>query len=199
MHRILGRLTSVAAFFFLATAVCAQGILVPRGSVWKYLDNGSDQGTAWQGTNFNDSGWASGPARLGYGGDGEVTAVNYGPDINNKYITTYFRKTFAVLNPSAFTTLNLNLLRDDGAVVYLNGTEIRRDNMPTGTITYTTLASSTIGGTDEQTFFPSTVANLLLNGNNLLAVEVHQAATNSSDISLDLELRGTNLDRKSVV
>ncbi|PYK96206.1 MAG: hypothetical protein DME19_20485 [Verrucomicrobia bacterium] len=193
MHRILGRLTSFAAFFFLATTVCAQGILVPRGSVWKYLDNGSDQGTAWQGTNFNDSGWASGPARLGYGGDGEVTAVNYGPDINNKYITTYFRKTFAVSNPSAFTTLNLNLLRDDGAVVYLNGTEIRRDNMPTGTITYTTLASSTIGGTDEQTFFPSTVANLLLNGNNLLAVEIHQAATNSSDISLDLELRGTNL------
>src|SRR5436309_15912870 len=80
MHRILGRLTSVAAFFFLATTVCAQGILVPRGSVWKYLDNGSDQGAAWQGTNFNDSAWASGPARLGYGGDGEVTAVNYGPD-----------------------------------------------------------------------------------------------------------------------
>lgn len=66
--------------------------LVPAGSVWKYLDNGTDQGTAWRGTGFDDSAWASGPAPLGYG-DPVSTTVNYGPDPNNKYITTYFRKT----------------------------------------------------------------------------------------------------------
>jgi hypothetical protein len=172
----------------------SQGILVPRGAVWKYFDQGMDLGTNWRGAGFGDDSWASGPARLGYGGDGEVTPVSYGPDLNNKYVTTYFRKPFTVTNAAAFTTLTLNLLRDDGAVIYLNGAEVRRDNLPTGTINYTTFATSVIGGTDEQTFFPSTLGgSLLVNGTNLLAVEVHQASTNSSDIAFDLELRGVNV------
>src|SRR5262245_41272860 len=69
-------------------------LLVPRGSVWRYLDNGSNQGTNWLGLAFNDSSWSSGPARLGYGGDGEVTTVSFGPNASAKYITTYFRKAF---------------------------------------------------------------------------------------------------------
>src|SRR5262245_52466347 len=179
---------------FGLTAGFAQGILVPRGAVWKYFDQGIDLGTAWRGTGFADSAWASGPARLGYGGDGEVTPVSYGPDLNNKYVTTYFRKSFTVTNAAAFTTLTLNLLRDDGAVVYLNGAEVRRDNLPTGTITYTNFASSVIGGTDEQSYFATTLSgSTLINGLNVLAVEVHQANTNSSDIAFDLELRGTNV------
>ena len=48
--------------------------LVPTGSAWKYLDNGSNQGTAWRSTAFNDSGWAWGPAELGYGDGGEATS-----------------------------------------------------------------------------------------------------------------------------
>src|SRR5439155_10144179 len=124
----------------------SQGILVPRGSVWKYSDQGIDLGTAWRESGFGDGSWASGPARLGFGGDGEVTMVSYAPDLNNKYITTYFRKSFNVTNAAALTRLTLNLLRDDGAVVYLNGVEVRRDNMPAGTITYTNYASSVVGG-----------------------------------------------------
>ncbi|HXT39730.1 MAG TPA: Ig-like domain-containing protein, partial [Candidatus Angelobacter sp.] len=183
-----------ALFLAGASAVFGQGILVPRGAVWKYLDNGSDQGTAWYGTNFNDSTWASGAARLGYGGDGEVTTVSYGPDPNNTYITTYFRRSFVVTNAAAFATLTLNLLRDDGAVVYLNGTEVRRDNMPAGVPTYTTLATTLVAGTDEQTYFSSLISgSYLVTGTNQLAVEIHQGGTNSPDIALDLELRGTNV------
>src|SRR5437867_2791395 len=153
--------SSLLLLGLFAASAFAQGVLIPRGAVWKYLDNGSDQGTAWKETNFDDSGWKSGPARLGYGGDGEVTVVGFGPDGNNKFITTYFRKAFDVTNPKTFDSLTLNLLRDDGAVVYLNGTEIRRDNMPAGPINYQTPASAVIGGADEQTYFPSTVpANL---------------------------------------
>src|SRR6185312_3578255 len=160
-----------ALFLAGASAVFGQGILVPRGAVWKYLDNGSDQGTAWYGTNFNDSTWASGAARLGYGGDGEVTTVSYGPDPNNTYITTYFRRSFVVTNAAAFAALTLNLLRDDGAVVYLNGTEVRRDNMPAGVPTYTTLATTLVAGTDEQTYFSSLISgSYLVTGTNQLAV-----------------------------
>ena len=79
----------VAIFLsFASWRAHSQGILVPRGSVWKYFDQGIDLGTAWRATAFADGAWASGPARLGYGGDGEVTPVSYGPDLNNKYVTT---------------------------------------------------------------------------------------------------------------
>ena len=98
--------------------------LLPAGSVWKYLDNGSDQSTAWRATNFDDNAWRSGPAQLGYGDGDEATTVGYGPDSNNKYITTYFRRRFDVADRSSFTNLLLRLQRDDGAVVYLNGLEV---------------------------------------------------------------------------
>src|SRR5437867_1275407 len=96
-------------------------ILVASGSTWKYLDDGSDQGTAWQASSFGDSGWRSGPAELGYGDSAEDivtnTVVSYGPDAKNKYITTYFRDTFNVADPSSDDLLNLGLMRDDGGVV----------------------------------------------------------------------------------
>src|SRR5204862_4551662 len=81
--------------------------LVPAGSTWRYLDNGSDQGTAWRLPGFNDAGWASGLAQLGYGDGDEATVVGYGGNASAKYITTYFRRTFSVTNPAAVGSLTL--------------------------------------------------------------------------------------------
>jgi hypothetical protein len=165
-------------------------VLVPDGSTWRYLDDGSDQGTAWRETDFDDSGWASGPAQLGYGDGDEATTVSYGGDAENKHITTYFRHSFDVADASIFESLTLRVLRDDGATVYLNGTEVFRTNMPDGDVGYGTLAASTVGGSDESAFFTTSVDPAILNdGSNVLAVEIHQAAVTSSDISFDLELR----------
>ena len=173
-------------------AVDAQTVLVPTGAVWRYLDNGSNQGTAWRAPTFNDGAWASGPAQLGYGDGGEATVVRFGPSASNKYITTYFRRAFTVVDRTAFSALTLRLLRDDGAVVYLNGVEVFRSNMPAGTIGYRTLASTAIGGAAENTFVSATLsAGGLVNGANVLAVEVHQSSASSSDLSFDLELIGT--------
>ena len=163
-----------------------------KGSVWKYLDNGSNQGTAWTSRTFNDSAWASGPAQLGYGDGDEATIVNYGSDTNNKYITTYFRSAFVLTGAASVSGLNVNVLRDDGAVVYLNGTEVFRSNMPSGPVDYLTPALVAVGGGDETTnFYPSSVdPSLLINGTNVIAVEIHQSSGTSSDISFDLELTG---------
>jgi hypothetical protein len=162
---------------------------VPAGSVWKYLDDGSNQGTAWRTLDFNDGAWPSGPARLGYGGDGEVTTVSYGPDPNNKYITTWFRHRFRVADPAVFTNLLARLQRDDGAVVYLNGSEVWRQNMPAGTITYTTPASATVSGPDEIAWLTTNLPpGLLRAGTNVVAVEVHQVNATSSDLGFDFEL-----------
>jgi hypothetical protein len=174
--------------------------LITAGSTWKYLDDGSDQGTAQDGVRwfanpaYDDSLWLEGPAELGYGdaseGRPEATVVNSGPS-RNFFITTYFRRTFNVNNASQYSGLNLRLVRDDGAVVYLNGVEVARSNMPAGAINFQTHASSAIGGTDEYTFSDFTIdASLLTNGNNVIAVEIHQSSATSSDISFDLELNG---------
>lgn len=166
--------------------------IISSGSTWKYLDNGTDQGTAWRSSSFDDSTWKSGAGQLGYGDGDEATVVSYGPSSTARYITTYFRRTFSVTDPSAFSNLVLSLLRDDGAVVYLNGTEVFRSNMPTGTILYTTLASSGIGSADENTWHGVSLSpNMLVAGTNVIAVEVHQNSASSSDLSFDLQLGGT--------
>lgn len=191
-HLVLG-ISFLVGWGWGEAARAEQVALVPRGSVWKYLDNGGDQGTAWRGLFFDDSGWAAGAAQLGYGDSDETTIVSYGPDANNKYITTYFRRAFTVDNPAAWTRLRLRVLRDDGAVVYLNGFEVARPNMPGGTITYQTRAVAAVGDSDEDRFFDFTLPpSVLLVGNNVLAVEVHQQSPTSSDVSFDLELLATN-------
>ena len=172
----------------LTPAVAAAVDLVPQDSVWRYLDDGSDQGTAWRETAFADGSWASGPAELGYGDGDEATVVD-GGQAGNRHITTYFRHTFSVADPASVFGLQLQLLRDDGAVVYLNGTEVYRINMPGGTITSSTRASGAIGGSTERTFESTSVsAALLVAGDNVVAVEIHQASPTSSDISFNLVL-----------
>ena len=164
---------------------------IAKGSVWKYLDNGSDQGTAWRAPVFDDSAWAQGAAPLGYGDSWMVTTV-FSPPAPNRYITTYFRKTISVTDPDEITALNLGIQRDDGAVVYLNGTEVFRTNMPEGEINYLTFSSTIVSGADETTFFPGTVpTNLLAPGENVIAVEVHQRDGTSSDLTFDFELIAT--------
>ena len=166
--------------------------LLASGSNWKYFDQGTDQGTNWRTAAFNDAAWASGNAELGYGDGDEATTVGFGPNSATKYITTYFRRIFNVSNVSSVSGLRLRLKRDDGAIVYVNGVEVTRSNMPSGATTAATLATSGVGGVDEQTFYEFDInASLLVNGQNLIAVELHQSSANSSDISFDAELIAT--------
>jgi hypothetical protein len=169
--------------------------LIARGSVWRYKDNGSNQGTAWRNLGFNDNSWAAGPAQLGYGDGDEATVVGYGPNSGSKYATTYFRHVFNVENAADLTELTLSIVRDDGAVVYINGVEAApRINMPSGQINYLTWAQGAgvpVGGSDESTFYTYDIdPAVLVNGDNIIAVEIHQASGSSSDISFDLELVG---------
>ncbi|HKQ36728.1 MAG TPA: ThuA domain-containing protein [Verrucomicrobiae bacterium] len=171
--------------------------MIPPGAVWKYLDNGLSPAINWNQLAFNDSLWASGPAMLGYGDANGVlprTTNSFGPNPNNKYITTYYRRQFVISNTWGLINLTARLQRDDGAVGYLNGAEVFRSNMPIGPVSNTTLASTAVGNADETRFYLLTVdPSLLRNGTNLLAVEIHQSATNSSDIVFDLALQAERL------
>lgn len=173
--------------------------LIPAGSEWKYRDESSAPDNTWKNVGYNDGGWKSGNSQFGYGDGDENTVISYGSDSQNKYITSYYRRSFQITNPSDVNELKLRLMRDDGAVVYLNGTEILRSNMPAGTVTYSTLATTAVGGDEESTFFEFTFDNTnLVTGENVLAVEMHQSSGTSSDISFDLSLDAT-LSQPSVV
>lgn len=183
-------LIPLAALLMAVSTAHADDFLVGKGSTWKYLDDGSDQGTAWRDGAFDDSTWASGPAQLGYGDGDEATVVGFGPNANLKYVTTWFRQSFNVTDPNDYLQLKLSLVRDDGAAVWINGTLVALSNLP-ASFDYLTFASSTIGGSSESVFnvFP-VASSVLVPGANQLAVEIHQRTRTSSDISFDLELVG---------
>jgi hypothetical protein len=166
--------------------------VIPAGSTWRYLDNGTDQGTNWRTTGFNDAGWASGPAKLGYGDPFMATTVSYGPSSANKYVTTFFRHTFNITDTSLLSgSLKLGVVRDDGVAVYLNGTKVFIDDL-LGPYNYLTYATVPIDLADEYTFQERYISPALLRaGNNVIAAEIHQCNASSSDISFDLEMTGS--------
>ncbi len=185
------RMTPLVLVLAMASVLTARSVwgadtLVPRGATWKYWARGAPP-TGWRNTSFAETGWSAGVAELGFGDGGEATLLPAGR------ITYYFRHTFSVAR--AYRLLTLELLRDDGAVVYLNGTEVFRTNMPTGAVTDATPASSAIAPANESTFQVKGVSpHLLVTGSNVLAVEVHQASATSGDISFDLRLTGVSAD-----
>lgn len=184
------------AFFLALTLLMACRLaaqtttLFPFNSTWKYLDNGTDQGKAWRAPAFEDQAWKSGKGKFGYGHNDEATLISFGADSANKYTTTYFRKALDIDNPLVFSYFTGRVKRDDGVVVYVNGKEVYRNNMPAGTIDYQTFAiTASDHGTTALPFTINTSA--FVRGTNLIAVEVHQTNAFSFDMAFDMELVGS--------
>lgn len=154
--------------------------IVKLNDTWKYYDKGEAPAN-WRTTGFNDSSWSSGTAPLGYGMTGVKTKVSYGSDAENKYPTTYFRKTIKLSStPTRSDVFLLNYQVDDGFVVYVNGQEAGRYNMPSGNITFNSYSSSYA----ESTPLTGTLnisSSLFKSGDNVIAVEIHNNKASSSD------------------
>ena len=164
--------------------IVQQSTLVAQGAAWRYLDTGVAPPADWTDASFDASLWSEGPAPLGYG-DPVATEVSFGPDPAAKHITTWFRHAFSV----DAATLTASLRVDDGALVRLNGQEIVRANLPAGVIAPDTPASTTVSGAGELAYADTVLpAVALVEGTNVLAVEVHQVVGNSSDLVLDVGL-----------
>lgn len=159
------------------------------GQNWKYNDDGVDLNTEWSQLGYDASSWSSGIGEFGYGDGDEATLVSFGPDGGNKFITTYFRKEFNYSgDDSNPVSCILNIRRDDGVVVYHNGVEVLRSNMPSGNVNYLTQAIDAIGGAGESALNEFLVELPLVTGTNVLGIEVHQVNGQSSDISFDASL-----------
>lgn len=175
------------------TSSLAASILVEsRGQThWKYVDDGTEPPAEWTQIGFDDSKWKLGCAPLGYGERGLATQLSYGGDHAAKYLTSYFRRSFKVAPAHGLSQLVILLRVDDGAIVYLNGKEVIRENIAAGPTNSKTAAQRRIDGTGEGSYSRYLMpAALLVAGQNELAVEVHQCNAVSSDLFFDLLLKG---------
>ncbi|WP_153392840.1 delta-60 repeat domain-containing protein [Ornithinicoccus halotolerans] len=162
--------------------------IAPSAAGWRYWDGGP-RPPGWAAPEFDDSSWRAGPAELGYGDGDEATVIGFGPSSWEKYMASYFRMSFTAEQEPV--ELTLRLLADDGAVVYLNGHEVARDNMPAGTVDGATAAASGRWGNAERAWRSFSLnPSQVVAGTNVLAVEVHQDQPTSSDLSMDAELLG---------
>ncbi len=123
---------------------------------------------------------------------GAGLAVNTNTPLASGRSTYYFRKSFIFSGAPARTQLRLSSLVADGAVFYLNGVEVYRQNMPDGSIDYSTPALSAVS-TPASTGQVSISSSSLVAGSNLLAVEVHLAADNAAGVLNGAELFSTPL------
>jgi hypothetical protein len=156
-------------------------LLVDRFGSWRYRPTAPPAG--WNARTFADSTWASGRAEIGFGDGDEVTRIAATRQL-------YLRRSFTIADRAAWRVLHLRLLADAGAAVYLNGTEVARDNLPAGPLTPDTRALSSKWTRGERSYVEVDVpASLLVTGTNTLAVEVH-TAPNPDDMSFAIELLG---------
>jgi hypothetical protein len=189
--RLVGGLLPAICFFQPALVPARDIVQAGSATVWKYLDNGSAPAADWKQPDFDDSQWKSGKAPLGYGEPKLSTQVRTGAEAGPQAITTWFRCKFDSPNLKPGERLVVVLCVDDGAVVYLNGQEIGRTNMPDGPVDASTVARRVIPNDDEGFYSRLRVPTeaLVPGKSNLLAVEVHQGAARSSDLFFDLALK----------
>ena len=158
--------------------------LFPTSQIWRYYDQGSLDGINWTDVDFNDEQWPSGAAPLGYSVGKErdyATIISYGDDETNKYPTYYFRTTFNLdKEPAANEIFRLSYKVDDGMIVYVNGVEAMRYNMPGGTVNFDKCAITYSSGNTEN--IVDLDASLFRQGTNVVAVELHNCSVVSSDV-----------------
>jgi trimeric autotransporter adhesin len=168
-------------------------VLVPANATWRYhADAATAPAADWSSADFDDSGWSSGAAPLGWGDTSIVTNVDPANG-QQRPITAYYRDGFDVTDPSSLTDLQVTTRADDGIVVYLNGHEIARKNMPaTGAVgpnTYATAAPRTSAATADPLVVPLDRSQLVA-GRNVVAVEVHSNYRATPNTSMALTLTG---------
>lgn len=165
------------------SAIQAQTIIFDKATSWRYDDNGVQLADQWNNASFDISAWPSGNGPLGYGDPVTTT-------IKKPLNTAYFTKDFTVNLSDLSAVMELGVMRDDGIIVFLNGVEVVRDNMPAGTITYETLSSTTVDGANESIYNIFSIPKAkFVQGVNRISIELHNRGASSSDLRVDAYLK----------
>ena len=166
----------------MAPRLAASYALIDGNSSWSYLPGSGETPPGWSEPGFDDSGWAAGPGGIGYGDGDDLTEL---ADMQGNYLSVFCRRTFWIDCPGEINLAVLSAIYDDGMVIYLNGEELARANMPAGGVSRLTRAVSSV---ESAVVDLEIGGELLRRGENVLAVSVHNTSINSSDLSFMLTL-----------
>mgnify|MGYP000206345182 CR=1 FL=1 len=185
---------NLSLFIFVSLNTFSQKKIISTGDNWQYYDDEKTPTAGWEKSDEFTKNWKLGVSPLGYGDSKVKTKIGFGDDPKAKHITKYFKIKFRLDDPYQNLAYSLNLLRDDGAVVYLNGREIMRSNMPIGKITNSTLANSLVVTSEAENNFHKKLLlpDDLISGINTISVSVHKARKTSVDCIFDLEIIAEN-------
>ncbi|RJU01667.1 PKD domain-containing protein [Arthrobacter frigidicola] len=179
----------------VSAAVAGQeSVLIAAKSPWSWRYEAPAPPTSWKANGFDATAWKSGPAVLGFGSAGLGTDVDFTPETTtDRPLTAYFLRQFSVPSAASVSKLTLQTVADDGVVVYVNGTEVGRKNLPTGPISHSTYASSSVSTSTANTtpFVIDVPVALLVDGVNTVAVETHVNYRATRDMSMDLTAKAT--------
>ncbi len=187
------RSASTAALSFDPASVPVEVTLLDSGAIWRWRWSGVTVPTGWNDVAFEDSSWASGAAPLGFGAGGLATTVTTGD--TTRPISMQFRTKVAVNDPATLREARLSVVVNDGAIVFLNGVEIGRKNLPPGTVTqgtYATAAPREAAAVADPLVI-DVPAGRLRAGDNVIAVQTHLNYRSTPDASLHARLVATRL------
>jgi hypothetical protein len=192
------------AFFWASgkdrTTVASYRTLVNRGDNFRYLIPASSVEDSWTSAGFDDTDWAEGPSGFGYDDGDDATIVPTGTR------SVFLRRQFTVNSLEGLEELLFDVDFDDGFVAYLNGTEIARVNMNGSRPAWNAFATENyeariVNDGLPLRFFVDNPADLLVAGENLLCIQVHNVNQFSSDMSMIpfLSARFAGLNNDGVV
>jgi len=159
--------------------------VIADNATWKWRYDAATIDAAWKATTFDDSTWKTGAGPLGFGTTGLGTTIDTGMTTTTRPLSAQFRNSFSVADKNTVTAVNLSVIVNDGAVVYVNGTEVGRMNMGTGTVTQTSYATAAPTATvaNSSRLAISVPLSLIVTGTNVVAVETHLNYRSTTDAS----------------
>ncbi len=162
--------------------------VVPAGSQWKWYYRPAAPSPQWTGVDFDDSGWQSGAGHLGWGAPEVVTSLDIHAEETDRPVTAYFRRAFDLGTLTGVTSLRLQAVANDGAVVHVNGVEVGRQNMRAGVVTHTTYAPTARrhAVASATPLVVDVPASLLRVGKNVISVDTHVNYRRTPDLTFDL-------------
>lgn len=168
--------------------------LVASDATWKWWYQSTPVGADWAQPSFDDSGWKSGGAVLGWGTGSVVTGIDTFATTQDRPLTAYFRRTVTIADPSTLGSVKLTAVANDGAAIYVNGVEVARQNLPSGPLTSSTYAVTArreaVAKADP--IVVDVPLGLLKPGANVIAAETHVNYRATPDVTFELQALATS-------
>ena len=183
---------NIVLFFILlfSVKVYSQDQIIKSGDEWFFYEDGSLD-TKWFLNSTDYKNWKKGITPIGYGDKKVVTNISFGSDENKKHIVKYFKKSVTLHDPNEYLAYGFQFKRDDGIIIYVNGKEVYRNNLPLGTLTDNTLAIHRIDSDKEsEILFSILDVEKFKKGSNIISIAIHQASQSSSDCIFDFDMFG---------